>query len=582
MPADSWTPRRLVVCGDDPLTHRLVDELVTRYRAEVTVILANRSRRHGPQIARLPVRVIESSRLDVDTFRAAGLAQASALALVQQDDVGNIHAALQAQEVNPTVRLVIRMFNMSLGNSVRRLFPDCRTLSDAYMAAPVFVAAALGQDAPLHLRVAGRTLRVARREETRPQDVLCGLSGPDPGSGPAVLPPDRAPADVVLAIANGVVVRQPARSRAGSDAGVVLVGGRPPGGRAATLFRLRRWARRRRRRPFAAVTQLVSPKLRVAGLVLFALLVAATALLAVSEHTSLPDAAYLTLLDMLGGADADLTAGPVRKLIDAMLTVVSIALIPVVTATVVEAVVNARLALAFGRLRTPVDDHAVVVGLGNVGTRVIRQLNDLGVEVVAVDRVDTARGVQVARDLRIPVVIGDAGREETLRAASVQTCRALVVVSTDDLTNLEAALHARALNPGVRVVLRLFDGDFADRVQRAFGIATSRSVSYLAAPAFAAAMLEREVIGTIPVSRRVLLVAEVPVGSGSALHGARLSTADAPGQARVIAIVVDDGRTTLWSPSDRTLAADDVLVVVATRAGLGGLLQLTAAPAGVA
>ncbi len=56
---------------------------------------------------------------------------------------------------------------------------------------------------------------------------------------------------------------------------------------------------------------------------------------------------------------------------------------------------------------------------------------------------------------------GDAAREETLQEASVATCRALVVVSTDDVTNLQAALNGRTLQPDLRVVIRLFDGDHA-------------------------------------------------------------------------------------------------------------------------
>ena len=117
---------------------------------------------------------------------------------------------------------------------------------------------------------------------------------------------------------------------------------------------------------------------------------------------------------------------------------------------------------------------------------------------------DEARGAQFARELGVPLVIGDASRAETLREASIETARSLVVLSTDDVTNLEAALHARAVRPDLRVVLRLFDGDFAQRVQKVFGITSSKSVSLLAAPAFAAAILERDVIGTIPVKRRVL------------------------------------------------------------------------------
>lgn len=581
----------LVVCGDDPLAHRLVEELVNRYHARVTVILPGRRRNHGPQIARLDVDVVEADRLDADAFRRARLDTASAVALVQQDDVGNIHAGLLAQEINPSVRLVIRMFNMSLGHGIRRLFGDCRVLSDAAMAAPAFVAAALGEVVPVHVRLSGRTLHVARRSEVRARDIVCGLADTSRPGGPDLLPSAQERADLVLAVATGAAGRLPSAGQAAAQA--EHAGAGEPGVGTAELMllrdgvtsarrrapgRLRRWLVRRWRQPFGALGTLINPRLRVAALVLFGLLVVATVVISVTQHTSLLNAAYVTLLDTLGGANADLSAQPLQKIAETIMTIVSIALIPVITAAVVEAVVNARLALALGRLRQPMSGHVVVVGLGNVGTRVIRQLHDLGIEVVAIDKSDTPRGAQVARQLGIPLVVGDASREETLRAAAVQTCRALVVVSTDDVTNLEAALHGRTLNADLRVVLRLFDGDFADRVQRAFGIPTSRSVSYLAAPAFAAAMLEREVVGTIPVHRRVLLIAEVPVAAGAALEGASVSTVDSIGQVRVLAVTVDRGGATHWCPIEGSLSAGDRLVVVATRAGLGRLLERAADP----
>jgi len=150
------------------------------------------------------------------------------------------------------------------------------------------------------------------------------------------------------------------------------------------------------------------------------------------------------------------------------------------------------------------------------------------------------------------------------------------VLSTDDVVNLEAALHGRALNTGVRVVLRLFDGDFADRVERAFRIDVSRSVSYLAAPAFAAAMLQRDVIGAIPVNRRVLLIADLPVCAGSAAVGARVATLNATDGVRVIA-VTHNGSTT-WSPGpDLPVRVDDRLILVTTRDGLGRVVAATSA-----
>jgi Trk K+ transport system NAD-binding subunit len=409
---------------------------------------------------------------------------------------------------------------------------------------------------------------VARRAEVRAEDVVVGLARTSEDGEPELLPAAQAAADLVLAVAGGdraaTVVPRDGRSEA------LRRDRQRPGGR------LRRWWRRQLRSPLHALRSLVSRRLWVTALLLLALLAAGTAIIAHFRHISYWNAAYVTLLSELVGASPDLQAHWPEKLVTTLLSLVSIALIPVITAAVVEAVVNARLAIALGRLREPVSDHVVVVGLGNVGTRVMHSFVDLGVPVVAIDRNPNARGARAARERGVPFIVGDASDIETLRAASVDTCRALVVVSTDDQANLEAALEGRGLKADLRVILRLFDGRFADRVQHAFGITASRSVSYLAAPAFAAALLEREVIGTIPVDRRVLLLAEVPVCAGSQLDGRPVAAAQDVGEVRVLAVSTDGERQTVWAPPPTyVLNADDLLTVVTTRLGLGGLLAQT-------
>src|SRR5262249_1398803 len=123
-----------------------------------------------------------------------------------------------------------------------------------------------------------------------------------------------------------------------------------------------------------------------------------------------------------------------------------------------------------------------------------------------------------------------------------------------------------------------FDGEFADRVQRAFGIDVSRSVSYLAAPAFAAAMLAREVIGTISVRRHVLLIADLPVGAGSTLDGQRVDVVSRAGEIHLLGGRPGRGQRTTWSPGgQRRLTSTDRLIVVATRAGLSDLVRRSAA-----
>lgn len=536
-------PRRFVVCGDNPLAYRLVKELVTRFGAEVTVILPSKTRNQGPKLGRLTgVRLMEAAEPDDVALRAAGVAEARALALVNQDDVANIHAALRAYDLNPDLRLVIRMFNTSLGFRIRTLFADCAVLSDSAMAAPSFVAAALGEVAPSHVRLPGRTLYVARREEVPARLVVCGLADTT-GSNTRMLPADQDNADLVLALADGPPVDPLARHRSG---------------RVAAMWRQTR---------FLLGNNLVRLVVVLVGLIVLGLVLMATV-----GHAGFGGALYQTLLDAAGDAVPDARFRAFDKVVQLVITLSGLALIPVATAVVVDGLVRARLAEP-GLDPERFADHVVVVGLGNVGTRVVAQLHDLGISVVCVEADEQARGVSLARRLGVPVVVGDATRDDTLRSAAVATSSALLVLTSSDVVNLETALQGRALREDLRVVLRLFDDDLAKRVERTLGIAISRSVSRLAASAFAAAMVERQVIGTMSIGRAVMLIADVPVVTGSPLAGQPVGAANEPDEARVIALQHRGVGDLDWAPDPgHVLSPLDRVIVVATRAGLGRLL----------
>ena len=96
-----------------------------------------------------------------------------------------------------------------------------------------------------------------------------------------------------------------------------------------------------------------------------------------------------------------------------------------------------------------------------------------------------------------------------------------------------------------------------------------RSVPYLAAPAFAAAMLEHQVLRTIPVGRHVLLIADVGVSAGSELAGQPVRERAPPGAVRVIALRRATAGGVDWSPDPGyRLRPLDRIYVLATRAGL--------------
>ncbi len=300
-----------------------------------------------------------------------------------------------------------------------------------------------------------------------------------------------------------------------------------------------------------------------------AVLVTGYLLLALAVGYAPVTALYLTLLDAAGAAVSNPGLTAPEKAAQFLLTFDGLAILPLVTA----AVVGARLTGSVRGAQQPLSDHVIVAGLGNVGTRIVGQLHDLGIGVVCVDQSPDAAGVPLARRLGLKIVFGATHREETLRAAGIASCRALVSVTNRDIANLETALHARSLANDPRLVVRLLDDDLAERVSKTISNSISRSVSYLAAPAFAAAMLEHQVLRTIAVGRHVLLIAELPVEAGAELAGRRLAEVHRAGELRVIAIRHRGTAGVDWSPRPgHELTPQDKLVVLATRAGLGRVL----------
>ena len=554
MPVLPMTGNHFIVCGDGSLAYRIASELTSRYDEDVVVVLPDPAKNFGPQVTALDgVTVLSHATLTSDVFVEAGIATARGLALVGSDDLVNFHAALRADELNPGLRIVVAAFNRRLGQHIRGFFRDCTVLSSSETAAPSFVSAALGSPTPSHIRVSGRTLYVARHADVPAGHAVCGLEVPDDPAGTTqLIPPDELPP-----VSPDGASSDGASSDSGRGGLVLAVADGTP-----------RDPLTRRRHPVRAsagmLWRLAWNKFALVFAILLAAVIAGFCLLLVARYP-VSNAVYLTVMDMTGSALTSAKLGGPEKVSQVVLTVDGMALIPLVTAIIV----GARLT---GKIRgepRPRGGHIIVVGLGNVGTRVVGELHDLGYDVACIDRDPEARGVALARRLSLPMVIGEAYLEEKLQAAGLETAAALVSVTSNDMVNLETALQARAMREDLRLVLRLGDDDLAQRVQKTLGNVISRSVSYMAAPAFAAALLEHLVLRTIAVGRHVLLIADVRVEAGSDIAGRALAELERDRLARVLALQVRGAQRFHWSPHHGyLLAAGDRVIVLATRAGL--------------
>ncbi len=135
-------------------------------------------------------------------------------------------------------------------------------------------------------------------------------------------------------------------------------------------------------------------------------------------------------------------------------------------------------------------DHIIVCGLGHLGYRLLGQLRARDQELVVIERDPACSFLGRAREEGAAVLVRDMRDDQALRDAGIELARVIVVASNDDLANIEVALDARRMNPGIRILLRLFDQRIADKFKDLGIIDEAFSSAALAAPVVADLVLK--------------------------------------------------------------------------------------------
>ncbi len=221
-------------------------------------------------------------------------------------------------------------------------------------------------------------------------------------------------------------------------------------------------------------------------------------------------------------------------------------------------------------------NHVVIVGMGHLGFRVARALHELGENFVIIEQNPEAALISHAHDWQVPVLNGDSLKHDVLKEAGVERAKTIVICTSDDTINLQIAIHARAVNPNIRTIIRLFDDEFAREVRNAFGITAAYSASALAAPAFAAAAAGLEVLQSITLNGRVLNMSQLTLTPKSALLGKTVGQVEQ--QYDISLVLLLRGKEADLHPNHTTtLKAGDRITVFADVNTLHRLNQLNVA-----
>ena len=172
----------------------------------------------------------------------------------------------------------------------------------------------------------------------------------------------------------------------------------------------------------------------------------------------------------------------------------------------------------------------------------------------------TADLVTAVQEMDIPIIHDDASRETALEAAGVRRASSIILCTQNDAVNLKIALKARSLNPDIRVVIRIFDDDFAQALTNQFGF-IALSGTGLAAPAFAASATDSEITRPISIEGESLSLARITVSPGCPIDGKTVGQIE-DGYIVSVILVRCDGKTEFHPTDSHPVLTDNMLAVL--------------------
>jgi voltage-gated potassium channel len=215
--------------------------------------------------------------------------------------------------------------------------------------------------------------------------------------------------------------------------------------------------------------------------------------------------------------------------------------------------------------------HTILVGLGHLGYRVVQKLHAMQENVVAIEKNPSADTISAVQIMGIPIIQDDATRPGVLEAAGIERARTIIMCSQNDSINLQIAVKARSINKDIRVVIRIFDDDFAQSLQEQFGF-VALSGTGMAAPVFAAAATGADITNPISIEGQQLSLARLTISAPSQLAEKTVGFVEDTYHLNIV-LVRHDHHSEMHPTDSLVLCSGDVLAVLGGPESLNHLLH---------
>lgn len=554
---------RFLVCGLGSLGQYCVYQL-QRFATEGTAVSVTAIDRQHPEewevenlIDLLAEDLLIGDCRDESVLLKAGVQQCRAALVVTSNETVNIEAAIAIRQLNPDIRLVVRSSRQSLNELLKLQLGNFSAYDPMEMPAFAFAMAGLQAGLLGSFNIGDTRLQVVEQtvqpRDPRFDDVRAVaqhkksyrlLSHRPQAETPASsTPASSTPASSIPASSKRAFYhwQTDTRIRAGDTIAYIEIADAPDytqrqeGGDWPSRWRARLqavlkeqpmqwfrraqvWMRANRTRPLVAIGLVTALVLWVLGAAMLKMTVPH-----LSWTKAIASGAVLLLGgygDVFGGLEDDPVPGWVY-FVSLLITIISLLFVLGVVGIIADNLLSARFSFLQRRPPMPKQDHVVIVGLGRVGQQVATWLQAFRQPfVVLTDVADN-----LALFPKIPIIVGNPIQQ--IRHANIETAKSLVVVTDDQILNLEVALAARELTrqqkQSLQLVIRSYNHRFSASLAALIPDARVMAASALAAEAFVGSAFGENILSLFRLNEQTILVTEFLVEAGDTLVGKLLS-----------------------------------------------------------
>lgn len=412
---------------------------------------------------------------DDDILIKAGIKSAKAILTLTSQDIVNVSVAMDARNLNPSIKIIMRMFDKELGTEISKALDIHQVFSSPEIAAPIFATSIHDNQSIAQFRMNGKDYFVSENKFNSDQNTTQSF---------------------VLNeyISTSDKHKKPIQLRA----------------HLAEQYKKKRSKFHPIIAKFKYIMSPVFANFRRLLLILLCVILASAFTLYWAMPLKYIDALYfvITTVTTVGYGDFNFSqSSALLKLFGCLLMISGASSLAILFSSITEILLSRKLPNILGGRPLPKKDHVIIVGAGPIGQKLISLLLDDQIPIVILEG-DSKDHYAQDINRKVALVEGYLKSSDTLKRANIHTAKAIVVITDNDVENLSISMAARRMNPCLINIVHIFNLKLGEKLKASLSLDTVLCNPKIMAPYFAAAVWGDNILFAIEWKHQLIYLSQ--------------------------------------------------------------------------